>query len=94
MDAAFPLLRVTQSRALLSFFNGLIDLAACKNIEEYSKGVPVVQDLISQLAFVKDIHPEHRVKRSLVWAEEECEKHSGSLCDVGPHQHINKRPGR
>ena len=56
---------------------------------------PSYQDMASQLSFVKDVHPEQRVKRSLAWSpEEECERHSGSLCDVGPHQHINKRPGR
>ena len=58
-------------------------------------GPLLFQELLSGLSFVKDVHPEQRVKRSLLRAgEAESEKHSGSLCYVGPHQHINKRPGR
>lgn len=54
-----------------------------------------LQGLLAGLDFVKDVHPEQRVTRSLAWAkQEECDSHSGSLCDVGPHAHINKRPGR
>ena len=60
----------------------------------------LVQERLNRLSFVKDVHPEQRVKRSLAWegkereGRPECEGHSGSMCDIGPDQHISRRPGR